>query len=123
MITALNIWVRKHLGGHITLKPFGVRITIYGFNAMHVAINIATRRWGYICFHPPLIARLTHGYRPWYFYVSPNGTPSCSTFAIGPGCDRDTKRLAKVRREMFGHNFDSSVENSIYFGSHRELLG
>jgi hypothetical protein len=90
------------LGGHITIKWFGWHVTLYGFNAMHVAINIDTRRWGWVCFHPPMYCR---GWWPWYFYVSPNGTPSCATYAIGPGVSRREKRNAKIRRIVLGHHY------------------
>lgn len=118
MRNAIYGWLDKHLGGHITIGIPGRSVTVYGFNAMHIALEFRTRRWGWVCFHPPV----PFIYRdwPWYFYVSPNGTPSVSTFAIGPGIDRSTKRLAKIRREFFGHNFNDDV---IYDGPHRELLG
>lgn len=110
-------WLQKHLGGHISL---GRRVTIYGFNAMQVAINIYTNRWGYVCFHPPV--PFMHWYEGWYFYVSPNATPSVSTFAIGAGVDRETKRKSKLRRQVFGHNFNDRI---IYDNEalHREYLG
>lgn len=111
-------WLEKHLGGHITIKFGWYRLTIYGFNAMHVALELNTHRWGYVCFHPPL--QILGWDWPWYFYVSPNATPSCSTFAIGPGMDYNEKRTAKDRREMLGHNFDTDL---IYDGPHRGLLG
>jgi len=91
--------VRHRLQGHVTLSLFGKRITVYGLNAMHIAVNISPTRWGYVCFHPP-VPRW-----PWYFYVSPNATPWASTFAIGPGVDKTEKAEAKLRRLEFGHNF------------------
>lgn len=118
-MNAIRRWCWKRLGSHISFKVSRWHVTVYGFNAMHVAINIRTRKWGYICFHPPII-HLSGKAWPWYFYLSPNATPSVSTFAIGPGIDRSTRRLAKTRREMFGHNFNDDI---IYDGPHRELLG
>ena len=96
-------WLHKHLGGHITIRWFGWNLTIYGFNATHVAANFRTRRWGWVCFHPPIIFLNRHW--PWKFYVSPNGTPGCATFAIGPGLGRREKRNAKIRRIILGHNY------------------
>lgn len=51
--------------------------------AMHLAINVQTRRWGWVCFHPTV---RVFGYRwRWYFYCSPDATPSSATYAVGPG--------------------------------------
>lgn len=68
----------RHFGEHVNIGP----ITIYGFNAMHVAVNIKTR-WGYVCFHPTF--RVFGVWWPWYFYISHDGTPSNARFKIGPG--------------------------------------
>ena len=68
----------KHFGGYFIIGP----ITVYGWNAMHVAVNIKTR-WGYVCFHPTW--RVFGHWWPWYFYISPNATPWAATFGIGPG--------------------------------------
>ncbi len=70
----------RHFGGHLNI---GSRVTIYGWNAMHVAVNIETKRWGYICFHPTW--RVFGKWWPWYFYVSRDATPFRATFKIGPG--------------------------------------
>ena len=94
--------IRRKLQGHITLRLLGKRITIFGLNAMHIAVNISPTRWGYVCFHPP-VPRW-----PWYFYVSPNATPCASTFAIGPGVGKVEKAEAKLRRLELGHNFHVS---------------
>lgn len=94
-------FLERHLGGHVSI---GRRIVIYGFNAMHVAVNIQTERWGYICFHPTV--RCFGTWWPWYFYVSPNATPWAATFAAGPGFDGE-RRLVAVRRRELGHNFDA----------------
>lgn len=95
-------WLEKYLGGHIT---FG-NVTIYGFNAMHVAIQIWTKKWGYICFHPPM---WFYRWWSWYFYLSPNATPWASTFAIGPGISKENKEGAKERFLKYGHNFDGRI--------------
>lgn len=59
----------RTLGEHIRWG----RTVIYGWNAMHVAINVETR-WGYVCFHPTF--RVFGVWWPWYFYISRDGTPS-----------------------------------------------
>ena len=74
----MNIF-EKCFGGHISI---GKSITVYGFNAMHVAVNINTK-WGFVCFHPPM--KCYGKWWPWYLYISPNGTPTYATWGIGPG--------------------------------------
>ncbi len=120
-------WLERYLGGHIAFRLLGRKIVIYGFNAMHVAINIYTKRFGFICFHPPM--RCFGGWYPWYFYLSPNATQWAATFAIGPGVDREDKRESIIRREKLGHNFDvwnmdytqyrfpRSIANNVCFGN------
>jgi len=88
----------KKFTGHINL---GKRITVYGNNAMHYSIEIWTKRFGFICFHPSIKDW------PWYFYCSPNATPWAATYAIGPGLREDDKKFAPIRKSKFGHNFDS----------------
>lgn len=90
--------ILKKFTGHINI---GRRVTIYGNNAMHYAVNIWTKRFGYICFHP------TVGKWRWYFYLSPNATPWAATYAIGPGLRKTDRQLAPVRKAMFGHNFST----------------
>jgi hypothetical protein len=51
---------------------------------------------------------------PLYFYVSPNATPWAATFMLGKRFSRNEKNVAKMRREWFGHNFDTDA--------HREEL-
>lgn len=73
-------WWWKHferrLSGHISIGP----IVIYGFNAMHCAVNIRTDRFGYICFKPPTF--VFGRWWPAYFYVSPDATPQSATFNL-----------------------------------------
>jgi len=71
----MTFWDR-HFGGHIAIGP----VTIYGENAMHWAVNIRTKRWGYVCFRLPL--RCFGRWLPLYFYCSPNATPGAATFII-----------------------------------------
>lgn len=85
-------WQDRWFVGHVTRGP----ITIYGANAMHWAVNIKTRRWGHLCFHP---STKTFGGRwPWYFYASPNATPTSATLAFGPGVSAEEKMAALRRR-------------------------
>ncbi len=69
-------WQENFLGGHLSIGP----IVIYGENAMHWAINIKTRRLGYICFRLPF--RCFGVWWPLYFYCSPDATPQSATFII-----------------------------------------
>ena len=67
-------FLERYLGGHIDIGP----ITIFGENAMHWAVNIHTKRWGWVCFRLPF--RSFGKWWPLYFYCSPNGTPQKATF-------------------------------------------
>jgi hypothetical protein len=91
------------LSGHLSIGP----VTIYGENAMHWAVNIHTRKWGYICFRMPL--RCFGKWWPLYFYCSPNGTPWASTFYIGSS--KTEKKESKERRLKYGHNFNADLLN------------
>ena len=71
-------WYERWLGGHLSLW----RVTIYGFNAMHVAINIRMFG-GFLCFHPPMWC-FGKWWR-WYLYFSPNATPQHSVWGFGGG--------------------------------------
>jgi hypothetical protein len=78
----------RHLGGHLSLGP----ITVYGFNAMHLAVNIRSPL-GYVCFHPGW------GPWPWSFYVSANATPWGAWLVAGPAIEREDRARAASRRE------------------------
>jgi hypothetical protein len=69
-------WGERNFGEHWSLGP----IVLYGFNAMHVAVNIRTR-WGFVCFHPTF--RVFGKWWPWYLYISSDGTPNQARFKIG----------------------------------------
>lgn len=92
-------WLKQKLddGGHFHI---GSKITIYwGNSAMHWTIQIHSKKYGYIC------KRFrSKGVKP-YFYISPNATPWASTFYLGP--DKDERVRSVIRRECFGHNFDT----------------
>jgi hypothetical protein len=94
--------VERQLRGHRSIGP----VTMYGANAMHWAVNISTRRWGYVCFRLPLPCDET--WWPLYFYCSPNATPWAATFFRGRDAyDGDLRDLARLRRRRFGHAFDT----------------
>jgi hypothetical protein len=65
-------WQDRLFRGHVTWRPFGVPITIYGANAMHWAVNVQWRG-EYWCFHPR--TRTFGGRWPAYFYISRDATP------------------------------------------------
>lgn len=69
-------FIDRYFGGHITVG----RVTVFGRNAMHWAINIRTERWGYVCFRLPF--RCFGRWWPLYWYCSPDGTPQAATFII-----------------------------------------
>lgn len=94
------------LNGHISI---GKRITIYGRNSMHWAVNIRTKRFGYICFRLPFTC--FGKWFPLYFYFSPNATPWAATFMIGKAYDREDWALSRIRRIKLGHNFKYDSEN------------
>jgi len=60
------------LGGHITIG----RLTIYGENAMHWAVNFKMKN-GFFCFKLPI--RCFGTWWPLYCYFSPNATPAKAT--------------------------------------------
>jgi len=95
----------KYLGEHISIG----NITIYGHNAMHWAVNIHTKKFGYICFRLPLPIFDWNRpiWKPLYLFFSPNGTPWAATFLIGKTDRPKDKKLAKIRYKKFGHNFNS----------------
>lgn len=99
-------WIESKLSEHFSIGP----VTVYGANAMHWAINIQTRKWGYVCFRLPLPC--FGKWWPLYLYCSPNATPWAATFMIG-GYPED-KKWAPMRRKLFGHNFCTET--------HREAL-
>ncbi len=91
------------MGGHITIG----KMTIYGANAMCWAVNIRTKKWGYICFTLPSIRRRKYKFGH-YFYLSPNGTPCACTYYRG--IDKNERIRADIRKLNLGHNFDANNE-------------
>lgn len=78
----MNIFKKKYpalsfaenfLGGYLSLGP----VVVYGENAMHWAVNINTKRFGYICFRLPVPC--FGKWWPLYFYCSPDATPQSAT--------------------------------------------
>lgn len=78
---------------------------------MHWAINLHTKRWGYVCFRLPF--RCFSGWWPLYFYVSPNATPWAATFMLGKEVRQEGKTCVRRRRWELGHNFP--VNNTDYY--------
>lgn len=108
----------------MTIKFFWWRITFYPFNsAMHGAVNILTRRFGYICFKP--LTRSCGAWWPAYFYLSPNATPWAATLLWGREYSKSAKKLAKIRRILWGHGYSTEYydpqKNKRYELSMREL--
>lgn len=115
-------WWENHMGGHVSF----LGITIFGSNAMRWAVNIRTKRWGYICFTLPVMARFVYrkdGTRwwQWYFYFSPNGTPWAATFY--KGSDTNEHIRAKIRKMNFGHGFDSQKRSKELYALNNKFHG
>ena len=72
-------FLEKYFSGHINI---GKRITIFGFNAMHVALEIKIKN-GWLLIHPPVYC--FGKWWKWYIYYSPNGTPNQAIWGFGPG--------------------------------------
>lgn len=104
----LSWWV-NFAGGHINI---GKRITIFGENAMHWAIEIRTKRFGVIVFTLPV--RTFGKYWGCHIYFSPNGTPWASTFykSIWKENNKAEEVRAKIRKMNFGHNFNTDVNRA-----------
>jgi len=108
-------WFENFMGGHLNLGP----ITIYGENAMHWGVQIWTKRFGYVCFRLPF--RCFGDWWSLYFYLSPDATPSSSTFYIGR--NKTQRKLSKIRRVILGghnktskdgHKLDDLLESLIH---------
>lgn len=90
----------RFFGGHFNIGP----VTVYGRNAMHFAVQIRTRRWGYVSFRLPLFC--FGQWWPLYIHASPNATPWAATFYVGGGRRNIDRALAPLRRHWLGHNFN-----------------
>jgi hypothetical protein len=87
---------------------------------MHGAVNIQTKRWGYVCFKPP--TRVWGRWWPAYFYLSPNATPWAATLLIGREYSRAEKRMARVRRALWGHGYSTERHNPQRLSSYTEPI-
>lgn len=96
-------WWENFMSGHWNI---GKNITIYGENAMHWAVNIRTKKYGYICFTLPL--RCFGRYWGCHIYFSPNGTPWASTYykSLWKENNKSEELRARIRKLNFGHNFN-----------------
>ena len=95
-------FTENFLSGDVEIGP----VTIYGDNAMQWAVNISSKRFGYICFRLPFFSH--RAWWPLYFYCSPNATPWAATFMLGKKHSKRDYDLAPVRRRKLGHNFDTN---------------
>lgn len=95
-------------------------VTIYGRNAMHWAVRIHSKKYGYICFRLPLPC--FGRWWPLYFYCSPNATPWAATFMLGKKHSREDWVKARIRYSCFGHNFDVHGWNDEYECENYEIL-
>lgn len=71
---------------------------------MHNCLQIHTKKFGWVCKRFK-----SYGVKP-CFYVSPDGHISTSTYYTGPNTDERVR--AKVRKELFGHNYSLGVEST-----------
>lgn len=98
-------WWENFMGGHINI---GKRITVFGENAMHWAVEVRTKKYGVIVFTLPI---KTFGkYHGCHIYFSPNGTPWAATYykSIWKENNRAEEIKARIRKLNFGHNFDTN---------------
>ncbi len=103
----LSYW-ENFFGGHLNI---GKRITIFGENAMHWAIEIRTKKYGVIVFTLPI--RTFGKYYGCHIYCSPNGTPWASTYykSLWKENNRSEELRAKIRKLNFGHNFNTDTHS------------
>lgn len=98
-------WWENFMGGHLSFR----NLTIYGSNAMCWAVNIHTKKWGYVCFTLPSMLRIRRK-MSFYLYLSPNGTPWACTYYLGS--DKNEYLRSKIRKLNFGHNFDTDLNRN-----------
>lgn len=89
--------------GYLSIGNF----TIYGrHTAMRGAINLYTKKYGYICLRLPYYSKQHKEKVHFYLYFSPNATPWAATFMIGRKYSPEDWALSRIRYNCFGHNFD-----------------
>lgn len=109
---SFSFW-EAFFGGYISIGP----ITIFGANAMNWVVNIKSKKYGYVCFTLPFLARWKkHRYSDsyvytWYWYCSPDGTPGFSTFYIGNSHKEHEQAI--IRKRLFGHNWKGDKNRKI----------
>lgn len=114
-----RLFCEKYFGGHVSIGS----VTIYGANAMNYAVNIKTKKWGYVCFTLPFLAAHIKNRRGnWYWrlklYCSNDGTPGHSTYYRGT-VDGDQRIMAMIRKKRLGHNPPRTEENNNLMGALR----
>lgn len=96
-------WWENFMSGHITIG----KLTIFGENSMHWAVQIRTKKYGVIVFTLPI---KTFGkYWGCHLYFSPNGTPWASTYykSIWKENNKQEEIRAQIRKLNFGHGFST----------------
>ena len=82
-------------------------LTIYSrHTAMKGAINLYTKKYGYICLRLPYYSKQHKEKVHFYLYFSPNATPWAATFMIGREYSPEDWALSRIRYNCFGHNFN-----------------
>lgn len=109
--------LHRFLDCQLPFHFLGLKLQVYEVECgMHGAINLFIPRLGWLCWHPTVkIADCTW---PWYFYVSPNGTPWASTVALGPGVSHH-HTTARNRRRRLGlyYNVDDLSQEALWRAS------
>lgn len=112
-----NVWRKgsfsfweAFFSGHWSIGNF----TIYGANAMDWVINFPTKKYGWVCFTLPVLARwkkLQNSNKKifrWHLYCSPDGTPSSATYYIGNDKEDNLKIRCLLRKKLLGHNWNTN---------------
>ena len=78
--------------------------------AMHGAIQITTRRLGYITVS--WLQMTDHGRRLGFgLSLSPNATPWGATLLLGSQYSRADKKMARLRRVLWGHGYSLELHD------------
>lgn len=110
MFKRFKKWYDK--GGHLNIGDNFV--LFYGNSTMHWAIQLYSKKYGYICIGIPSKRQ------KFYLYFSPNATPWASTYYIGP--DKDAYVQSRVRKVCFGHNFKIYETDGNYMITNSDIM-